>query len=111
MRTRTKFQKIYNKTLGNKKYVQDIKPVVNKALGGTFRLFNEKAKNSRFYYYGGSDEVQRTQLTVNIGLSEEGLTIEDMNTTCTGLENMLAAYSEIDMFTTRITGRKMQHLQ
>ncbi len=102
---RTKFQKVYNKTLGNKKYVQDIKPVVNKALGGTFRLFSEKAKNSRFYYYGGSDEVQRTQLTVNIGLSEEGLTIEDMNTTCAGLENMLAAYSEIDMFTTRITGK------
>ena len=29
-----------------------------------------------------------------------------MNTTCTGLENMLAAYSEIDMDTTRITGSK-----
>ncbi len=44
------------------------------------------------------------RLTVNIGLSEEGLTIEDMNTTCIGLENMLAAYSEIDMFTTSIYG-------
>ena len=51
-----------------------VKPVVNKVLGGTFRLFNEKVKNSRFYYYyGSSDEVQRTRLTVNIGLSEEGL--------------------------------------
>ena len=99
---RTKFQKIYNKTLGNRKYVQDIKPVVNKALGGTFRLFNEKAKNSRFGNYGGSDEVERTRISVNIGLSEEGLTIEDMNTTCTGLENMLAGYDEIDMFTTNI---------
>jgi multidrug efflux pump subunit AcrB len=103
---RTKFQKIYNKTLGNKKYVQDIKPVVNKALGGTFRLFSEKVKNSRFYYYGGSDEVQRTRLSVEIGLSEEGLTIEDMNTTCAGLENTLAAYSEIDMFTTRINSKE-----
>jgi len=103
---RTKFQKIYNKTLGNKKYVQDIKPIVNKALGGTFRLFNEKAKNSRFYYYGGSDEVQRTRLSVEIGLSEEGLTIEDMNATCAGLENMLAAYGEIDMFTTRIQSKE-----
>jgi multidrug efflux pump subunit AcrB len=101
---RTEFQKFYNKTLGNRKYVQDIKPVVNKVLGGTFRLFNEKAKNSRFYYYGGSEDVQRTRLTVNIGLSEEGLTIEDLNTTCEGLENMLAAYNEIDMFTTSIYG-------
>ena len=99
---RTKFQKVYNKTLGNRKYVQDVKPVVNKALGGTLRLFNEKAKNSRFYYYGSSEEADRTRLTVNIGLSEEGLTIEDLNTTCTGLENMLASYSEIDMFTTSI---------
>ena len=99
-----KFQKFYNKTLGNSKYVQDIKPVVNKVLGGTFRLFNEKVKNSRFYWYGGSDEIQRTRLSVSIGLSEEGLTIEDINTTCMGLENMLAAYSEIDMFTTSISG-------
>lgn len=97
-----RYQKLYNSTLGNKKYVQDIKPLINKLLGGTFRLFNEKVKNSRFYWYGSSDEVQRTRLTVNIGLSEEGLTIEDMNTTCMGLENMLAAYSEIDMFTTSI---------
>jgi hypothetical protein len=51
------------------------------------------------------------QLSVEIGLSEEGLTIEDMNTTCTGLENMLAAYSEIDMFTTRINGKEEAKLQ
>src|SRR5450759_3943203 len=100
----TGFERMYNKTLGNKKYVQDIKPVVNKVLGGTFRLFSEKVKNSRFYYYGGSEGVQRTRLTVNIELSEEGLTIGDLNTTCTGLENMLAAYKEIDMFTTSIYG-------
>jgi multidrug efflux pump subunit AcrB len=100
----TGFERIYNNTLGNKKYVQDIKPVINKVLGGTFRLFSEKVKNSRFYYYGGSEGVQRTRLTVNIELSEEGLTIGDLNTTCTGLENMLAAYKEIDMFTTSISG-------
>ncbi|HEX2970679.1 MAG TPA: efflux RND transporter permease subunit [Bacteroidales bacterium] len=98
---RTRFEILYNKTLGNKKYVQDIKPVVNKVLGGSFRLFSEKLKNSRFYWYG-SDETPRTQLTVQIGLSEEGLTIGDMNTTCIGLENMLAAYNEIDLFTTSI---------
>jgi multidrug efflux pump subunit AcrB len=98
----TRFQKLYNKTLGNKKYVQDVKPVVNKILGGTFRLFNDKVKNSRFYYYGSSNEVERTKLTININLSEEGLTITDLNNTCIGLENMLAAYKEIDMFTTSI---------
>jgi multidrug efflux pump subunit AcrB len=98
----TKFERIYNKTLGNKEYIQNIKPVINKVLGGTFRLFSDKVKNSRYYYYGSSGEVSRTQLTVNIGLSEEGLTIEDINNVCLGLENMLAAYKEIDMFTTSI---------
>ena len=99
----TRFGKFYNKTLGNSKYVQNVKPIINKVLGGTFRLFNEKVKNSRFYYYyGGSEEVQRTRLTVNIGLSEQGLVIEDINDVCMGLENMLAAYDEIDMFTTSI---------
>ena len=98
---RTAFQKFYNKTLGGKDYVQKFKPVINKLLGGTFRLFNDKAKNSRFYY-GSSEETQRTRLTVRIGLSEEGLTIEDLNITCAGLENMLAGYSEIEMFTTSI---------
>ncbi len=100
----TVFQKTYNKTLGNPKYVQSVKPIVNKLLGGTFRLFSEKVKGSSFYYYGNSDEVQRTKLTVNIGLSEEGLTISDLNTTCSGLENMLAACGEIEMFTTSIYG-------
>jgi multidrug efflux pump subunit AcrB len=98
----TKFERLYNNTLGNKKYVQDIKPTVNKVLGGTFRLFSEKVKNSMFYYYGNSNDVQRTQLTVNIGLSEEGLTTGDLNTTCIGVENLLAGYKEIDMFTTSI---------
>jgi preprotein translocase subunit SecF len=98
----TKFERIYNKTLGNKEYIQNIKPVINKVLGGTFRLFSDKVKSSRYYYYGNSGEVRRTQLTVNIDLSEEGLTIEDINNVCLGLENMLAAYKEIDMFTTSI---------
>ena len=44
---RTGFQKFYNKTLGNKKYVQDIKPKINKALGGTFRLVQRQGKEQQ----------------------------------------------------------------
>ncbi len=102
----TKFQTFYNNTLGKRKYVQDIKPIVNKALGGTFRLFNDRIAASRFGYYGGSGDVERTRLNVSVMLSEEGLPIEDMNTTCIGLENMLAAYNEIDMFTTTIANNE-----
>jgi hypothetical protein len=93
-------------TLGKESYVRKIKPVVNKALGGTLRLFSEKVKESRFYFSRSADEIWRTQLTVEIGLSEEGLTIEDINNTCIGLENILAGYDEIDLFTTSIYDEK-----
>lgn len=102
---KTRWQKFYNKTLGSKKYVADIKPVANKALGGTFRLFSERLKSSSYYYFRGSDDVQRTQLYVSIGLSEEGLTVEDINDVCYGIENMIASYSEIDRFTTRVSSQ------
>jgi multidrug efflux pump subunit AcrB len=99
----TRWQQLYNKTLGSIKYVSDIKPVVNKLTGGTLRLFSDRVKSSNYYYFRGSDDVERTQLSVSIGLSEEGLTLEDMNEVCLGLENMIAAYSEVDRFTTRVS--------
>lgn len=98
----TKTEAFYNKTLGNRTFVTDVKPVLNKVLGGSFRLFNDKLKNSNYYYSRGSDDVQRTQLNVQIGLSEDGLTIEDINDVCRGLENMIAEYSEVDKFVTRV---------
>jgi len=99
----TRWQELYNKTMGNTKYVTDIKPIVNKLTGGTLRLFSDRVKSSNYYYFRGSDDVERTQLSVSIGLSEEGLTLEDMNEVCLGLENMIAAYSEVDRFTTRVS--------
>jgi len=99
----TRWQQLYNKTLGNTKYITDVKPIVNKLTGGTLRLFSDRVKSSNYYYFRGSDDVERTQLSVSIGLSEEGLTLEDMNEVCLGLENMIAAYSEVDRFTTRVS--------
>ncbi len=99
----TRWQQLYNKTLGNTKYITGIKPIVNKVTGGTLRLFRDRIKGSNYYYFSSSQDVERTQLSVNIGLSEEGLTLGDMNDVCLGLENMIAAYSEVDRFTTRVT--------
>ena len=99
----TRWQQLYNKTLGSRKYLSDIKPIINKVTGGTLRLFSDRVKSSNYYYFRGSDDVERTQLSVSIGLSEEGLTLEDMNEVCLGLENMIAAYSEVDRFTTRVS--------
>ena len=102
----TRWQKIYNKTLGNTGYVTNVKPVVNKLTGGTLRLFVERVKSNRYYYFSGSTEIQRTRLVVDIGLSEEGLTVEDINDVCLGLENFIAAYSGVDRFTTSVGSAK-----
>jgi len=99
----TPFQEFYNRTIGAKKFNQDVRPIIEKALGGSLRLFADKVKSSFGYYYygGGSDEV-RTKLNVTIGRSQEGLTIENLNDVCGRVENMLAGYGEIEMFTTSI---------
>ena len=99
----TPFQEFYNKTIGTRKFNQDIRPVIEKILGGSLRLFADKISSSfGYYYYGGGDEEVRTRLNVRIGRSQEGLTIEHLNDICKRVENMLAGYQEIEMFTTSI---------
>ncbi|MBM3421403.1 MAG: efflux RND transporter permease subunit, partial [Bacteroidetes bacterium] len=98
----TRFQTIYNKTIGNAKFNQKVRPVINKTLGGTLRLFYDKVKGNISYYFSTSSESPRTMLNIRIGRSQEGLTIENLNETCMGLENMIAMYGEVDMFTTSI---------
>ena len=91
----TDFQIFYNKTIGNQTFNQKIRPLLNKISGGSLRLFYDKAKTGRYYYFGSSEETPRTRLNVSIGLSQEGLTIENLNETCMGLENLIARYDEI----------------
>ncbi len=98
----TDFQKFYNKTIGNTKFNQKVRPLLNKALGGTMRLFYDKVKSNISYYFTASDETPRTRLNIRIGRSQEGLTIENLNEICMGLENLIAGYSEVDMFITSI---------
>ncbi len=99
----TPFQEFYNKTIGAKKFNQDIRPVIEKIFGGSLRLFADKISSSfGYYYYGSGDDEVRTTLNVRIGRSQEGLTIEHLNDICKRVENMLAAYDEIEMFTTSI---------
>jgi multidrug efflux pump subunit AcrB len=106
----TDFQIFYNKTIGNQKFNQKIRPLLNKITGGSLRLFYDKAKTGRYYYFGSSEETPRTRLNVSIGLSQEGLTIENLNETCMGLENLIARYEEVEMFTTSIYGANQANM-
>lgn len=78
----------YNKTLGNEYYVENIKPIVNRALGGTLRLFD-------WYVYEGSAyrEPSETFLYVN-GRMPQGATIHQLNAVFEQMESYVAQYPE-----------------
>lgn len=88
----------YNQTIGSEVYNDDIRPVVNKLLGGTLRLFY-------YYVYDGSAyrDVDETILYVQASLPQ-GATIGQMNEVCLQLEGYLNQYDrEIRQYTTSIT--------
>lgn len=90
------YEKTYNSTLGNEWYLENIRPYLDKYLGGTFRLFSnyvfEKA------YYGSNED---TKLYVNAAM-EKGTTVHQMNAVFLGMENYVRQFPEIKQFTTNI---------
>ena len=86
----------YNKTLGSSTYKEDVKPIVDKALGGTLRLFVEKVYNG--YYFTRNEEVV---LYANATLPN-GSTLEQMNTLMKRMETYLSQFKEIRQFHTSV---------
>lgn len=87
---------LYNKTLGNQTYVAEVKPWVNKILGGSWHLFSNYYASQDF----GWDNAQ-TRLWAR-GSMPDGSTIHQMNDVFVELENFLASFDEIEMFTSTI---------
>ncbi|HMO40887.1 MAG TPA: efflux RND transporter permease subunit [Saprospiraceae bacterium] len=91
-------QEWYNKTLGSDWYIDNIKPLVNRVLGGTLRLFSQ-------YVYEGSAyrEPDETVLFVQ-GSMPPGATLEQMNTVFRQVEQYLAQFGlEIRQYTTQVS--------
>lgn len=86
----------YNATLGSEYYKENIRPIVNAALGGTWRLFVEKVYNGSYF---SSD--QEVVLHVNASLPN-GSTIEQMNTLIGKMEDFLKGREGIKQFQTRV---------
>jgi multidrug efflux pump subunit AcrB len=87
---------IYNKTLGNGTYIANVKPWVNRLLGGSWYYFSN--------YYGQGNfswDNARTKLYVRAGMPD-GSNIHQMNQVFMGLENFLAGFEEVEMFTSTI---------
>lgn len=91
-----KWAKMYNETLGTYTYKEKVKPVVDKALGGTLRLFVQKVYEGS--YFSRNEEVV-LHATANL---PNGSTLEQMNTLIKRMEAYLSEFKEIKQFQTSV---------
>lgn len=91
-----KWEKIYNQTLGSPTYKESVKPIVDKALGGSLRLFIQKVYEGS--YFTRNEEVV-LYATANL---PNGSTLEQMNTLMKRMETYLSQFKEIKQFHTSI---------
>lgn len=96
MKEEDKFAGIYNSTLGSSKYKENIKPIVDKVLGGSLRLFVQKVYEGS--YFTRNEEVV---LYANANLPN-GSTLEQMNELIKRMETYLSEFKEIKQFQTSI---------
>jgi multidrug efflux pump subunit AcrB len=94
------YHKLFQKTLASDTYVQKIKPVVDKALGGTLRLFSQNFRNRYSYRL-----PQRTQISVTATLPQ-GSTLQQMNDLMIEVEYYLKGYDQIDQFVTSVSNAR-----
>lgn len=87
---------IYNRTLGSEFYREHFKPIVDKVLGGTLRLFAESTGGSNFF-----KRNEEMTLTANATLPN-GSTLEQMNSLMKRMESFLAGFDDIKQFQTSI---------
>ncbi len=91
---------LYNKTLGSDKFQSNIKPVLEKVLGGSLRLFTEHVFESSFYSDPG-----KTTLYVR-GQMPDGCTIHQLNEAIRKMEQYISQFDEVAQFETRISDYK-----
>ncbi len=99
------FQQWYNKTLGNRTFVGEVKPWINKIFGGSMYYFSSYMADQNVNW-----DNQRTQLTVNVSMPD-GATLVQMNDLFLELENYLSGFDEIDRFISRITSIERSSIQ
>ncbi|NDW11619.1 efflux RND transporter permease subunit [Bacteroides sp. 214] len=96
---------LYNKTLGSATYKEKIKPIVDKALGGTLRLFVQKV-------YEGSYFTRNEEIVLSISATlPNGSTLEQMNNLIKRMEVYLSEFKEIKQFQTNISSARRAHIQ
>ena len=86
----------YNKFASNETYKEKIKPIVDKALGGTLRLFVQKVYEGSYF-----TRNEETVLSVSASLPN-GTTLAQMNNLMSRMEAYLSTFKEIRQFQTNV---------
>jgi multidrug efflux pump subunit AcrB len=88
--------KTYNQLLGNEWFQENVRPIMNKWLGGTMRLFAQYVYEGSFY-----QSPERTILYANAGLPNNS-TIEQMNDIFLNMEAKVNQFKEVDKCITNV---------
>lgn len=91
------FAAYYNKVFGSSTYKEKVKPITDKALGGSLRLFVDKVYSGSYF----NREEGETVLSLYASLPN-GSTLEQMNTLVKQMESYLSEFKEIRQFQTSI---------
>ena len=94
------WKKTYNQTIGNDWFYDEVKPIIEKILGGSLRLFTENVYENSHY-----SDPERTTLRVT-GSMPEGCTIEQLNEVIMKMENYISSFEEVELFETNIGSYK-----
>ncbi len=97
---------IYNRIFSSEFYLQ-IKPWVDKALGGSLRLFIEGGGGD--WRMHNPDEKARTTLNLTMTMPH-GATLDQMNEAFIKIEHFLAGFDEIETFTSDINSPNIAHM-
>jgi multidrug efflux pump subunit AcrB len=89
-------QEWYNKTIGSDYYQEELRPIVNKALGGSMRLFYLYVYESSVYR-----TPEKTRLYVNARLPY-GHTLQQMNDIMVEVEAYLSQFQEVDKYISQV---------
>ncbi len=101
-----KWAEYYNKVFDNSTYKEKVKPIVNKALGGSLRLFVEKVYEGSYFNRDEGEVVLSVYATL-----PNGSTLEQMNVLVKKMETYLSDFKEIRQFQTYIYSARQASIQ
>jgi len=96
----------YNKIFNNSTYKEKVKPIVDKALGGSLRLFVDKVYTGSYFNRDEGETVLSITATM-----PNGTTLEQMNVLIKKMEAYLTEFKEIKQFQTSIYSSRRASIQ